>query len=137
LVEKNFDGFVPKASEGSSVKGFALNIVKAVENSMNEFQFHNALNDIFYLINESNRYINEKKPWEIKDRKELEVVLYSLLESLRFIAILLHPFMPETSGKIFGQLGLEKKFSFDDLKWGVLKPDGKIKRGKILFEKIK
>lgn len=137
MVEKNFDGFVPKASEGSSVKGFALNIVKAVENSMNEFQFHNALNDIFYLVNESNRYINEKKPWEIKDRKELEAVLYNLLESLRFIAILLHPFIPETSEKIFDQLGLEKKFSFADLEWGKLKPGTKTKRDQILFNKIK
>lgn len=137
LVEKNFDGYVPKPHGDDKLKSLALNASKAAENSMEEFQFHNALNDIFYLVNESNKYINDKKPWEIKDRLVLGGILYELLETLRFIAILLYPFIPETSGKIFEQLGLEKKFLFDDLKWGKLKAETKIKRGKILFEKIK
>jgi len=136
LVEKSFDGYVPKPY-GEDLKKLVLSASKAVENSMEEFQFHNALNDIFYLVNESNKYINEKKPWEIKDRKELGGILYNLLETLRFIAILLFPFTPETSGKIFEQLGLERRFSFEDLEWGKIKPETKIKRGKILFEKIK
>lgn len=136
LVEKNFDGFIPKPY-GEDLKKLALSISKAVENSMEEFQFHNALNDIFYLVNESNKYINEKKPWKIKEKIELGGILYSLLETLRFIAILIYPFMPETAGKIFEQLGLEKIFSLNELKWEKLKSGNKIKRGEILFEKIK
>ncbi|MEM5782097.1 MAG: methionine--tRNA ligase, partial [Candidatus Aenigmatarchaeota archaeon] len=136
LVEKNFDGFVPQPY-GEDLKITAINVSKAVSESMENFQFHNALNDIFYLINEANKYINEKKPWEVKNRIELGGILYNLLESLRFIAILLYPFMPKTSEKIFEYLGLEKNFSFEDLKWGKIKPNTKIKRGKILFEKIK
>ena len=137
LVEKNFEGFVPKPHEENKLSKLSLNICKAVENSMEELQFHNALNDIFYLVNESNKYINEKKPWEIKDKIELGGILYELLETLRFLGILLQPFMPEASERIFEQLGLEKKFSFNDLKWGKLKAGTKIKRGKVLFEKIK
>ncbi|NIM47373.1 MAG: methionine--tRNA ligase [Candidatus Aenigmarchaeota archaeon] len=136
LVEKNFDAFVPKPCGGQNVKKFALNIVKAVDQSMEEFQFHSALNDIFFLVNESNKYINKNKPWEIEDKEILGGVLYNLLESLRFISILLYSFMPETAVKIIKQLGIEKKFSFDDLKWGVLKSGTKIKRERILFEKI-
>lgn len=137
LVEKNFEGLIPKPHREDKLNKLAVNICKAVENSMEELQFHNALNDIFYLVNESNKYINEKKPWEIKDKTELGGILYELLETLRFSAILLQPFMPETSEKIFDQLGLEKKFSFNDLKWGKLKVGTKIRRGKVLFEKIK
>ena len=137
LVEKNFEGLIPKPYREDKLSKLALNICKAVENSMEELQFHNALNDIFYLVNESNKYINEKKPWEIKDKTELGGILYELLETLRFSAILLQPFMPETSEKIFNQLGLEKKFSFNDLKWGKLKIGTKIRRDKVLFEKIK
>ena len=137
LVEKNFEGLIPKPYREDKLNKLALNICKAVENSMEELQFHNALNDIFYLVNESNKYINEKKPWEIKDKTELGGILYELLETLRFSAILLQPFMPETSEKIFDQLGLEKKFSFNDLKWGKLKIGTKIRRDKVLFEKIK
>ncbi|NIO44209.1 MAG: methionine--tRNA ligase [Candidatus Aenigmarchaeota archaeon] len=136
LVEKNFDNSVPKPCGGQNVKKFALNIVKAVDKSIGELQFHNALNDIFFLVNESNKYINKNKPWEIEDKEILGGVLYNLLESLRFISILLYPFMPETANKIRKQLGIEKKFSFDGLKWEVLKPGTKIKREKILFEKI-
>jgi methionyl-tRNA synthetase len=137
LVEKNFEGLVPTPHEEDKLSKLALNICKAVDVSMEELQLHNALNDIFYVVNESNKYINDKKPWEIKDKTELGGVLYELLETLRFLAILLHPFIPETSEKIFDQIGLEKKFSFNDLKWGKLKPGTKTRRGKILFEKIK
>jgi len=136
LVEKNFDGIVPKPLESSKLAKLALNIPKAVDDSMESFQFHNALNDIFYFVSEANKYINETKPWEIKDKGKLGGILYELLEVLRFLSILLYPFIPETSEKIIEQLGLEKKFSFEDLKWGVLKPGTKIKRGEILFKKI-
>jgi methionyl-tRNA synthetase len=88
------------------------------------------------LINESNKYINENKAWEIKDKEKLGGILYNLLETLRFVSILIQPFMPQTASKIIKQLGLERKFSFDDLEWGKLKPKTKIKRDKILFEKI-
>jgi len=137
LVEKNFEGFVPERHGGQNVEKFTSNIVKAVDGSMERFQFHNALNDIFFLINESNKYINDNKPWEIKDKELLGGILYNLLESLRIISILIYPFMPDTAGKIMTQLGLEKEFSFNALEWGILKPKTKIKRDKILFNKIK
>lgn len=136
MVEKNFEGFVPEPFE-SKVETLALNIVKAVDESMERFEFHNALNEIFFFVNELNKYVNEQKPWEIKDKKQLGGVLYSLLESLRFISILTYPFIPESAGKIMTQLGLEKEFSFDRLKWGVLKSGTKTKRDQVLFNKIK
>ncbi len=136
LVEKNFDGFVPRNREKDKLTKLSLNVVKAVDGSMEELQFHSALNDIFFLVNESNKYINENKPWEIEDKEKLGGILYNLLETLRFISILIYPFIPKTASKIKKQLGIEKEFSFDDLKWGVLKSGTKIKREKILFEKI-
>ena len=137
LVEKNFEGIVPKHHENDRIEKLSLNIIKAVDESMDRLEFNVALNDIFYLINELNKYVNENKPWEIKDKDKLGGVLYNLLESLRIISILLYPFMPETAGKIATQLGLEREFSFDRLKWGVLKDGTKTKRDQILFNKIK
>jgi len=136
LTEKKFNGFVPKPYGKSKLIDLALNVKKGVKSSLEKFQFHNALNDIWHLVNESNKYINETKPWQIKDEKELGGILYNLLETLRFISILLYPFMPSTAEKIFEQIGSEKKFSFDDLKWGHLKAGTKIKRGEILFKKV-
>jgi methionyl-tRNA synthetase len=137
LVEKNFENIVPKPVGGYNLKKFILDTVKKVDRCMEDFQFHNALNEIFFFVNEMNKYVNKNKPWEIKDKEKLGGVLYNLLESLRFISILLYPFIPTTSEKIITQLGLEKKFSSKDLKWGILKSGTKIKREKILFEKIK
>jgi methionyl-tRNA synthetase len=137
LVEKNFDGNVPESSKKDRLTELALDTPKKVSSSMENFQFHNALNDIWYLISESNKYINENKVWEIKDKQKLGGILYNLLETLRFVSILIYPFIPETAEKIIEQLGLEKKFSFEDLKWGLLKEGTKIKRDHVLFDKIK
>lgn len=136
LTEKNFDGEVPKGGGEGHLGKTALNACKAFENSMEELQFHNALGDAFYLISEANKFVNDRKPWEIKDKAELGSILYDLLETLRIVAILLEPFVPLTSRKIFEQLGIEPIFSYD-IRWGTLKPGTKTKRGKVLFEKIK
>lgn len=137
LTEKKFKGIVPNPFGKGILAESALNVKKGVKSSMENFHYHNALNDIWHLVNESNKYINEKKPWEVKDERDLGGILYNLLETLRFISILLYPFMPETSEEIFEQIGLEKKFSFNDLKWGHLKPRIRINRGEILFKKVK
>ena len=137
LVEKNFGGIVPEPAGKDKLAELALETPKKVNSSIENFQFHNALNDIWYLIAEANKYINENKVWEIKDKRKLGGILYNLLETLRFVSILIYPFMPETAEKIIEQLGLDKKFSFEDLEWGKLKKGIKIRRGEVLFKKIK
>ena len=137
LVEKNFDGKVPERHEDEKLDTIAHGTVKNYERDMENYQFHHALQHVFFLVSEANKYINENKLWEIKDKEKLGGLLYELLESLRFTAILLYPFMPETSEKILEQLGLEKKFFFKDLEWGGLSPLKNINRGEVLFKKIK
>ena len=137
LVEKNFDGKVPKRQDDEKLNTVALGSVKNYERDMDDYQFHHALQHVFFLVSEANKYINENKLWEIKDKEKLGGLLYELLESLRITAILLYPFMPETSEKIFDQLGLEKKFQFKNLEWGGLSPLKKTNRGEVLFKKIK
>ena len=55
-----------------------------------------------------NRYVEETKPWELaKDDAEaerLDTVLYNLAEGIRVLALLLHPYMPETSGRLLEAL---------------------------------
>lgn len=103
-----------------------------INKEMGELRIHNALNEIWRFINDVNKYINDKKPWELKDR-ELGNVLYNLVESLRIIAILISPFMPETSDKIYKQLGV-KKSKIKDCKFK--KFNGKIRKAEHLFKKI-
>jgi len=137
FVEQNFDGKVPEGVEKDELIDTAIEVSKSADQNMEKYMLHMAMNDIWHLIAEANKYINEKKPWEIKDEKELRKIIYNLLETLRMISILLHSFIPDSADKIAEQLGIEKKYRFEDIKWGVLKKGTEIKKGKILFEKIR
>ena len=134
LTEKNFSGKVPKKYAGELSKKFK-GLPEKIENNINDFKLHIALNDIWRFVGDVNRYISEKEPWKVTDKKELEKIIYESLESLRVISIMLSPFLPETSKKIQDQLGV-KKSTWKDLKWGLLKPGTKTKKGEILFKKI-
>lgn len=82
---------------------------KAVEAKMEELRVADAITEIFSLFKRCNKYIDETMPWALakdegkKDR--LETVLCNLVESIKAGAVLLEPFMPETSEKILSQLG--------------------------------
>jgi methionyl-tRNA synthetase len=96
-------------------------------------ELHHAIMEIFGFVRAVNKYINEKEPWKLEG-KELEQVLYNLLESLKVISILISPFMPSTAEKLNKQLGV-KAGTFKDLKFG--KFSGKPKKGEHLFTRIK
>mgnify|MGYP001558225216 CR=1 FL=1 len=130
LVEKNFK--VLKKSALDKRLTSKLNL-KKIQNYINKFELHNALSEIWKFINEVNKHINEEKPWELKG-KELEKHLYTLTEALRIIAILINPFIPETSNKINSQLGI-KLGKLKDCKFGLIKKY-KVKKSGILFKKV-
>jgi len=88
---------------------------KEIEKFMGNYELDKALSLIFEFIDSCNLYVQENKLWESKDKKKL----YELVESIKKIALLLSPFIPETAEKI------EKVFK------------GKIKKAPILFEKVK
>lgn len=96
---------------------------KELEKSMNEFKFNDALEAIWKLMGYCDRHIEKERPWE----KGKERVLKNLLAALFHIALLLKPFLPETSEKISGRLGIrpqEKPWRF------------KIKKREALFPKL-
>ena len=89
--------------------------LKEIEKYFEEYKIDRALNEIFAFIDACNEYVQEKRPWETHDKK----VLYELVESIKKIATLLYPFIPETSEKITKQFGAKN-----------------IKKEEILFKKI-
>ncbi|MFQ5647648.1 MAG: phenylalanine--tRNA ligase beta subunit-related protein [Candidatus Aenigmatarchaeota archaeon] len=106
---------------------------KKISGKVEKLELHHALDEIWAFIRACNKYINDKGPWKLEG-KELGHVLYNLLEGLRVIAILIRPFMPDTSEEINRQLGV-KAGTFKDLKFR--KFEGKPRKGKHLFEKVK
>jgi len=73
--------------------------VKKIGELMEDYKITESLNEIWKYVQETNRYINQKEPWKLQG-KELEIVLYNCLESIRKISILLWPFIPGTCEKI-------------------------------------
>jgi methionyl-tRNA synthetase len=141
LVEKGFDSKIPKPGHEETadrqLKQACLEAVEKTDKLVSEFRFHHALDAIWKVVEEANAYLNATEPWkQTPDRKM--TILYNVLESIRFVAILSEPFVPNTSRKIMEQLGLtDKDVSLKSLKkFGGLKPGKKIKRGPILFAKI-
>jgi methionyl-tRNA synthetase len=131
LVEKNFKSGLKKNVIDKKLS--SKFDIKKIDSYIDNLELHNALSEIWRFINECNKHINDEKPWEMKG-KELERHLYTLLESIRIIAILITAFMPETAGKIFGQLRLKCE-SLDEAKFGLVK-EYKIKKGEVLFRKV-
>jgi methionyl-tRNA synthetase len=100
-----------------------------IEKLMQNYELDKALNFIFEQIDYCNEYIQDKKPWETKDKK----VLYEIASMIKSITILLYPFIPSTAEKIAKQFGF--KISLDELN-KPLDLSSKITKGKNLFNKI-
>ncbi len=116
-------------SEKKGVSLLSKNTISKVEKHLENFEFDKALNEIFAFLDKCNNYIQTEKPWETKDSK----VLYELANAIKDSAILLSPFIPETSEKIAKIFNFE--ISLEDLN----KPlkESEIKKSEILFKKIK
>ena len=82
-----------------------------IDKLMEEFKVSEALEEIMNLLRRANKYIDENEPWRLaKDdskKLQLENVLYTLLETIRYAATFLLPFIPDTANKIFKQLNVK------------------------------
>jgi methionyl-tRNA synthetase len=102
------------------------NVRKKYEKFLDEFKFNEALTSIWELISFCDKYIDKKRPWE--ETEDQTAIIAVLLYAIGNIAKMLQPFLPETSEKIFHQLGIkptEQKWQF------------KIKKEKPLFPRLK
>lgn len=148
MIEKYFDGLIPERIDSKDpldgdILRIATELPIKVEEYMNKLLFSNALVEIWKLVGRCNKYIDETMPWILsrdESKKErLGTVLYNLAESLRFVAILLEPFMPNTPEKILSQLGIEKAElkTWDSLKsFGTLPSGIRVKKGGIIFPRV-
>ena len=144
MQNKYFDGVIQSGDVNESVddelKAFALETVKKVEQNFTTYRVADAIEAVLNLAKRSNKYIDETMPWALakdEDKKaRLGTVLYNLLESIRFIAVLLSPFMPETSEKIFAQMNCDIK-DYDSLSsFGATVVGTKVGTAEALFQRI-
>jgi len=93
-----------------SLKADAMATVQAFAAGMEDMKLSDTIKTVWAFIGRANKYIDETAPWALaKDpakKQELANVMYNLAESLRLISVLISPFMPQTSERIWNQLGL-------------------------------
>jgi methionyl-tRNA synthetase len=147
MAERFLKGEIPRAGaleeKDRELQITALNLAQEAERLFGELSFHKFLISTWGLINLANKYIDGMAPWALaKDSgkaERLNTVLYQLLEVLRFVAVLISPFMPQTSEKIQAQLGISDLGSqtWASLKeWGGLAPGGRVRKGEALFPRV-
>ncbi len=144
MTNKYFGGVIPargeEAGPDAELRRFCLDTVGNVEKNIDSFHMADAVEALMNLAKRCNKYIDETAPWKLakseEDRERLGSVLYNLLESIRWIAVLLTAFLPETAEKIFRQIGAEDR-DYESLKeFGRLAPGGKVGAAEPLFARI-
>ena len=114
MVNKYFGGSVPSkiinANEvDEELEKYTSEKIQKFEELWNSYEIANAIQEIWNIIARTNKYIDETMPWELSKNQEnqkLESCIYHLVENIRKIAILIKPFMENTSNEILRQLGI-------------------------------
>ena len=147
MVEKYCDGILPNPAKDEVLASSLSKTVESADKAIVALDFQGGINAIMDFCKAVNGYVTIQQPWVVaKDeskKSELDAILYNTAESLRALAILLHPVMPLSTSKLWSYLGAEgslgpigsQKIS-DVAKWGQLKGGSKIIKGDILFPRL-
>lgn len=144
MINKYFGGEIQSGDVtgefDDDLKTVAVSAVEKIAKKMETLHVADSLDEIWAVVNRSNKYIDETAPWVLaKDEAQkprLGTVLYNLAETIRIIAALLSPYMPETSQKIAAQINADT-LSFESTKtFGVTKAGVKVGEAVPLFQRI-
>ncbi len=146
MIEKYHGGIVANAGVNEAIDAELQSLVKSTVEQyikdMDNMEINSAIKGVWALISRANKYIDETAPWILaKDETKaarLQTVMYNLAETLRIVAILIAPFIPCTSPKIYTQLGLNvpEEFLLADAVWGGIADGTKVQKGEPLYPRI-
>ena len=146
MIEKYHGGVVTNTGVIEAVDEDLMALVKTTAENfakdMDAMEINSAIKGVWALISRANKYIDETAPWILaKDEAKaarLQTVMYNLAETLRVVAILVAPFIPSTSPKIYTQLGLEvpAEFLLTDAEFGKMADGTKVQKGEPLYPRI-
>jgi methionyl-tRNA synthetase len=142
LTNKYFGEGLPAPSE---MNEYDLEIMKGVsdskqkiENELDHFRFREALRAMMHIARLGNKYLADTEPWKIfkTDTERVKTILYNAVQITANLAIVLEPFMPNTSKKLWKFLNMEKK-GWNCAGNQVIVPVGHtFEKPALLFEKI-
>ena len=142
---KYFKGVVPdyigkRDSVEDEFRETVLTEINEYHKFMEQQEFHKALAVVWKIISKGNVFVDKSAPWELNktgEKEKLGRVLFDLLESIKISALLIAPYMPDTSNKIIANLGLEiDKVTYEDLNFNTLKSGSKLNKAVNLYNRI-
>ena len=148
MVERYCEGVIPEYIQkdplDDDIHDKTKDIFDTIDILMNKLDFNKTLIKIWELVGALNKYIDTTAPWNLyKDvykRERLNSVLYIVLDSIRAVALMIYPFMPESAIKINKQLSVKEDIYKDNIeelkKTMVLKSGAKISGIQQLFPRI-
>ncbi len=144
MIKQYRDGVIPEPSlTESTLAPIARAAIDLATRAFNGFEFSKGLEAVWAMLSAADKFIVEQAPWKLfKDpaaQKQLDDALYASAEVLRIAVALLHPILPESTAKIWEQMGFTS--SLADLKlaqldWGQLAPGQKIGQIGPVFPRI-
>jgi methionyl-tRNA synthetase len=147
MIENYFGGLVPEKGleEGGDeeLSRFCRETVELYRENFDRLQISRALENVWELVSAANRYLVANEPWALaRDRARrprLGTVLYNSAETIRILALLLSPIVPDGSAKILRQLGIEtplEEHRVESLRWGGLAAGRKLGAVEAVFPRL-
>lgn len=143
FVHRYFDGVLPKEErpdeEDERLKNDVLSLVHQFVNHMYKFRIRQATRIVVDIARKGNEYISLRKPWEaIKSGNGTLArnTIYNSVQTVAHLGIVMQPFMPESSKKLFQMLNYEGEIKYTET-WEIIKPGTKIRIPVPLFHKVK
>jgi methionyl-tRNA synthetase len=147
MVEKYCGGVLPAVAEDAELSASLKKTVAAADTAMQALDFQGGITAIMDFCKQVNGFVTVKEPWILaKDpanQKALEDVLYNTAESLRALAVLLHPIMPATTEILWESLGAKATLGeigsqkIDVVsQWGQLPPGATVTKTPVLFPRL-
>ncbi len=138
LINKFYNGILVEgedlSEDGKIVKGCAIETIDKVSKLIDEMKIDDAIDSVFLLIKNVNKFLEVTVPWKVvkTDLKKGGALLFTAAESLRIIALLLAPIMPNRTALVLETLNTKNT----EIYWGGLVIGSKIKTHKPLFPRI-
>jgi len=145
MINQYCGGAVPACSTEGAIPEAARNAIGTAIASFEEFEFSKGLEAIWSVLSAADKFIVEQAPWNLArqtdaaSRARLEATLYTAAEVLRIAAVLLAPVLPESTQKIWRQLGMTTPLAsvrLQDLAWGQLPAGQQVGEVAAVFPRI-
>jgi methionyl-tRNA synthetase len=146
MLGSSFDGSAPEPDTGeeSDLPEVIAEAARHYDEAMLAVRPHEGIGAVWGIVDRANRYLVEKEPWKLANdpdrRVELSGILYAAAETLRIVAILIRPVMPDAAERLWSQLGMDSPLEAEllpgSITWGGLRPGTVTSKGESLFPRL-